>query len=91
VDLAGSTEHLGLQCRLARIEEERVDRFVHELLHLVERLGTGHVDDLHQLDSWQRMPQLLVRAVSQFVDDLDRVGAASALLRDDVGCRLKNS
>ncbi len=79
---ARAAELLDLQTRIAGVQQDGV----HVLgcpFGVLDALGAGDVDDLHETNTGQRAPQRGVRAGRQLLDELQRARAGGAALFDD--------
>src|ERR1019366_10331056 len=81
VSSARTTQFLDGEFLVAGIEEDGIHIRRHPR-GLIDRLGTGHVDDLHRRNPRQSILQIAMRAESEMVTNLDRIRPAEALLLD---------
>ena len=58
---------------------------------LLNGFGSDHVNDLNDGNPGQSILQLAMRAQTEMIADLDRIGPAETLLLDDVGNLLSRS
>jgi hypothetical protein len=82
VRAAGPAEFLDREIRIAGIEQQGVD-LGRDAEGLLDRCLTLDVNDLNNPDPGQRATEVRVGAAGEGVDELNRAGAATMVLRDD--------
>lgn len=80
---AGAAKLLDGEGGVAGIEEESVD-MGRDGVCLVQGFGARYVDDLHQADAWECFAKEAESGGVDFVHELQGVGAAVAVLLDNV-------
>lgn len=78
----GAAEFLYGKVRVAGIEQDEIN-LRRDRRGLGDGFFAAHVDDLDELDPGQRATQIAMRAAREGIDDLNRGGPATAVLRDD--------
>ena len=81
---ARAAQFLDCKFLVAGIEQDciYVRRDAHDFF---DRLGAGHVDDLYDFDAGKSILQIAMCANGEMIANLNRIGAAEALLLNDAG------